>query len=121
MTADLADADTQSIMAMAGGQEQYGQLVQWAADNLSQDYVQAFDALVDTGNTETIKLAVRGLMADYEANNGRDGQLLSGRGAPVKQDAFRSQAEVVAAMSDPRYDNDPAYRNDVFENSVVLT
>ena len=27
---------------------------------------------------------------------------------------FRSQAEVVAAMQDPRYDRDPAYRQDVF-------
>ena len=34
--------------------------------------------------------------------------------APVQpKDAFRSQAELVAAMSDRRYDNDPAYRQDV--------
>jgi hypothetical protein len=41
--------------------------------------------------------------------------MLSGKGAPQQVDAFRSQAEVVQAMADPRYDNDPAYRNDVFE------
>ena len=29
-------------------------------------------------------------------------------------DVFRSQAEVVAAMKDARYDRDPAYRQDVF-------
>ena len=28
-------------------------------------------------------------------------------------DVFRSQAQLVQAMSDPRYDNDPAYRQDV--------
>ena len=28
-------------------------------------------------------------------------------------EVFRSQAELVAAMGDPRYDNDPAYRQDV--------
>ena len=28
-----------------------------------------------------------------------------------------AQAEVVAAMQDPRYDNDPAYRNDVFQKA----
>ena len=43
-----------------------------------------------------------------------EGELLTGRGAPEQQDVFRSQAEVVAAMGDPRYDNDPAYRDDVF-------
>ena len=53
-------------------------------------------------------------MAEYEAQNGMEGQMLSGKAAPGKQDAFRSQSEVVQAMSDPRYDRDPAYRQDVF-------
>jgi len=29
-------------------------------------------------------------------------------------DGFRSQAEVVRAMGDERYENDPAYRQDVY-------
>ena len=29
-------------------------------------------------------------------------------------DGFRSQAEVVQAMNDPRYDRDEAYRQDVY-------
>ena len=42
--------------------------------------------------------------------------LLTGKGAPSTDgNVFRSQAEVVAAMGDPRYDADPAYRQDVFE------
>ena len=28
---------------------------------------------------------------------------------------FRSQAELVSAMNDPRYESDEAYRNDVLE------
>ena len=36
--------------------------------------------------------------------------------APVqKSDIFRSQAELVEAMSDRRYERDPAYRQDVIE------
>ena len=35
--------------------------------------------------------------------------------AAAPADAFRSQAEVVRAMSDPKYDRDPAYRNEVME------
>ena len=31
----------------------------------------------------------------------------------TKADIYRSQAELVAAMGDPRYDTDPAYRQDV--------
>ena len=33
----------------------------------------------------------------------------------TSQDVFRSQAELVAAMSDARYDRDPAYRQDIIE------
>ena len=32
-----------------------------------------------------------------------------------KYPEFRSQAEVVRAMSDPQYDKDPAYRQDIFK------
>ena len=54
-------------------------------------------------------------MAEYENQNGYEGQMLSGKAAVETQDVFRSQAEVVEAMGDPRYDRDPAYRNDVFQ------
>ena len=40
--------------------------------------------------------------------------MLSGKAAQSR-DAFRSQAEVVAAMNDPRYDQDPAYRQDIYD------
>jgi len=40
--------------------------------------------------------------------------MLTGKAARA-EDAFRSQAEVVAAMSDPRYDRDPAYRQDLYD------
>ena len=41
--------------------------------------------------------------------------LLAGAPTADPADVFRSQAEVVEAMSDPRYERDPAYRNDVFD------
>ena len=63
---------------------------------------------------EAIQLAVLGLQSEYRRVNGYEGNMVTGRGARETQDVFRSQAEVVAAMSDPRYDADPAYREDVF-------
>ena len=41
--------------------------------------------------------------------------MLQGKAASSSGDVFRSQAELVAAMGDPRYDTDPAYRADVIE------
>ena len=77
--------------------------------------VEAFDSLVDSGNARMVQLAVAGLKAEYEKSNGFEGEMLTGRASKQQADVFRSQAEVVEAMQDPRYDKDPAYRNDVFQ------
>jgi hypothetical protein len=58
--------------------------------------------------------AIQALNAKYQEAVGNDGRLLTGQGAVDKQDVFRSQQEVVQAMSDPRYEKDPAFRNDVY-------
>jgi transposase-like protein len=113
--ADLSESQVNYIKNQAGGEESYNTLVSWAGENLPDQYVAAFDNIVESGNVEAITIAVAGLRSQYEQVNGYEGRMLSGKGAPQQVDAFRSQAEVVQAMADPRYDNDPAYRNDVFE------
>ena len=111
---DLSESDVNVIKNSVGGEESYSNLMSWAGENLDPADIEAFDALVDTGNARSIRLAAAGLKAQYEAMNGYEGEMLTGR-APVQQaDVYRSQAEVVEAMSDPRYDRDPAYRQDVF-------
>jgi len=40
--------------------------------------------------------------------------MLTGKAPTNTGDVYRSQAEVVRAMSDPKYENDPAYRQDVY-------
>ena len=39
--------------------------------------------------------------------------MLQGRAASSAGETFRSQAELVSAMADPRYDTDEAYRDDI--------
>jgi hypothetical protein len=111
---DLSDAEVNSIKNSIGGDKAYEQVIQWAGQNLTQQQIEAFDSIISNGNAEAIQLVVNGLKSQYDSANGYEGRMLSGKGAsnqPV--DTFRSQAELVAAMADPRYDNDPAYRNDV--------
>ena len=112
---DLTDEDINAIYSVAGSQEDYNNLTSWAGENLPAEYIEAFDSLVDMGDARMVQLAVAGLMSEYERNNGYEGQMLTGKAAQNKVDVFRSQAEVVEAMSDPRYDRDPAYRQDVFQ------
>ena len=114
-TADLTEAETNAIKNEAGGDEGYTNLMQWSSENLDAADIEAFDSLVDSGNSRLIRLAVAGLKAEMEKAVGFDGELATGRAPTTTADVFRSQAEVVQAMSDPRYDRDPAYRQDVFE------
>jgi len=111
---DLSDAQAEQVKSFAGGDEAYTQLTQWAADSLDESMINAYDSIVETGDVRMIQLAVAGLKAEYEKANGFEGQMLTGKAAQPQVDVFRSQAEVVQAMSDPRYDRDPAYRQDVF-------
>ena len=112
---DLSESEVNQIKNFAGGEESYNNLMQWASGNMDQADVAAFDSIVEKGDARSIKLAVAGIKAQYEAMNGFEGEMLTGRAPQQQADVFRSQAEVVAAMSDPRYDRDPAYRKDVFE------
>ena len=111
--AEIEDAQINDIKNFAGGEEAYGKLVTWAGENLGQSDIDAFDEIVGTGSVEANKLAVSGLKSQYENANGYEGQMYTGKAPKTNQDVFRSQAELVAAMSDRRYDQDPAYRQDV--------
>jgi|TARA_R100000081_G_scaffold34971_1_gene16183 hypothetical protein len=112
---DLSESEVNQIKNSAGGEEGYQQLMAWSGENLDPSDVEAFDQLVESGNSRLIRLAVSGLKAEMEKSVGFDGELATGRAPYQPADVFRSQAEVVEAMSDPRYDRDPAYRQDVFE------
>ena len=112
---DLTTTDISDIRAVAGGEKEYATMVQWAADNLDKSAVESFDSLLASGNVGAIKLAVSGIKAKYDNVNGYEGTMLSGKPPTTSKDVFRSQAELVAAMNDTRYDKDPAYRQDLIE------
>jgi len=111
---DLTDAEINQVYNAAGGESEYNKITNWAAENLAENKLNAFNNIVNNGDTSTIQMAVAGLRAEYENQEGYEGRMLTGKAART-QDAFRSQAEVVAAMSDPRYDRDPAYRQDLYD------
>ena len=111
----IADAQINEIKNYAGGEASYSKIVNWASENLDQKSIDAFDEIVGSGSVESIKLAVSGLKSQYEAANGYEGTMVTGKAPTNSRDVYRSQAELVAAMSDRRYDGDPAYRQDVIE------
>ena len=113
--ADISDASVNEVKNFAGGEQAYESMVNWASQNLDQKSIDAFDSIVNTGSVDAIKLAVSGLRTQYENANGYEGTMYTGKAPQTSKDVFRSQAELVQAMSDRRYDRDPAYRQDVID------
>lgn len=110
---DISQTDIDSIQNSVGGEASYKSLMDWAYNNLSKDTVDSFDELIVSGNKNSIQLAVNGLVAQYQNANGYEGRMLTGKPAKTNTDIFQSQAQLVEAMNDPRYDKDPAYRQNI--------
>lgn len=96
----------------AGGAEEYAAMTAWAAKALTPAEVAEFNAAVAAPSNEMVA-AIQGLRSRYEAQSSTEPPLESGQRAPGGNAGFASKAEMTAAMSDPRYKTDPAYRAEV--------
>ena len=112
-SADISDSTVNEVKNYAGGEKAYTDMVNWASNNLDQSSIDAFDNIINTGSVDAIKFAVNGLKSQYRDANGYEGTMVTGKAPVESKDTYRSQQELVAAMSDRRYNDDPAYRQDV--------
>ena len=113
-TRDLSSEDVKQLKGVVGGDENYSNMLNWAQQNLNETEVSMFDKVMEMGNPLAAFFAVKSLAYRYNDAIGYDGKMVSGT-APKSEDTFQSQQEMVAAMSDKRYDNDPAYRRKIME------
>ena len=111
----LTEQDVQGLKGVVGGEENYDNMVQWASQNMSEDEVTLYDEVMDSGNPAAAYFAVQALAYKYQDSIGVEGNLIQGKAPSNNQNVFRSQAELVAAMNDPRYSRDPAYRQEIMQ------
>jgi len=90
-------------------------MMQWANQNLQKSEIEMYDAVMDQGNPLAAYFAVQALSSRMKDSQGVDGQLLTGKAPKSDGDVFKSQAQVVKAMSDDRYEKDPAYRQAIYD------
>ena len=110
----LSEEQANQLFEMVGGEKAYKSMIDWAGQNFSKEEVQMYDSVMAKGDPNAIFFAVQALNSKYTDAVGNDGQLLTGKRSAAQQDAqFRSQQELVQAMNDPRYERDPAFRDDV--------
>ena len=111
----LSVKEVASIKESLGGEGEYSKMIEWAAANLSADEVEGFNQIINTQPMAAVKMAITGLHARYSAVEGREPKLIGGRAPKGSTDKFESTAQLVAAMSDPKYSTDPAYQRKVQE------
>lgn len=109
----LTEEETAQIQGLVGGPDAYREMTEWSAENLTEAQQDAYNEVMDSGDLNAIYWAVQGLKAQYTEAVGSEGRLLRGKAPTSRGDVFRSMAELVRAQSDARYDNDPAYRQDI--------
>ena len=114
-TKDFTAQEIAELKGVVGGEANYANMIQWAQGALNETEVNMFDAVMAKGDPLAAFFAVRSLAYAYNDAIGYDGKMVQGKAPKQSNDQFRSQAEVVAAMGDPRYEKDPAYRREIME------
>ncbi|OOE32884.1 hypothetical protein BZG05_13045 [Salinivibrio kushneri] len=107
-----------AVFNIAGGQEQYSEMVQWAESGLPAEEVEAYNSVMEKGTKEQKMLAARALKAIYSSEVGVDGERLgAAKRTSTENTAFQSDDELYAAMANPLYSEDSpageAYRQKV--------
>ena len=112
---DFSEADIKELKGIVGGEQNYANMIQWAQGSLNEQEIKMFDAVMQKGDPLAAFFAVRSLAYAYNDAVGYDGNMVQGKAPRQSNDQFRSQQEVVRAMADPRYDDDPAYRREIMD------
>ncbi len=112
---ELSQEQATELQKSVGGEKQYNTMLQKASNNFDEAEISRYDKVMESGDPDAAYFAVQALAAKYNDGVGVEGKMLTGKPAKSGGDEFRSQAEVVRAMSDPRYEKDPAYRQDVYD------
>lgn len=99
------------VFDAVGGKESYSRLTEWAADHLSEEEIEIYNAEVNSGNPARIMFAVNGLKAQFDRAEGFEpSRQITGKAGGLDGGSYQSWEQVRADMSDPRYERDPAYR-----------
>lgn len=107
-----------TVYEYAGGKEEYARMAQFIS-SMGQNYVQAFDRAVDSGDLTQIRMAITGFKAQMTQKYGTNNRnILGGNATNTGVQGFANKGEMTAAMRDARYGRDPGYTKEV-QNKVI--
>ena len=110
----MAEQIESNVYDSVGGEENYQAMTEWASDNLNEYEVDAFNHMIESGDNNLVNFAVQGLASRFMLENqDTEPNLISGSGGQSFGSRYESVQQLTSAMSDPRYQSDPAYRREV--------
>lgn len=125
----LSADDVAAIKAMVGGEQQFNALSQWAAGNLDPQELADYNAVVDSGNKDAIRWALKAMQSRAAGTTPAEPKLIGGGRPPEEGLRFESKQQVLDAMNKRNdkgqklYEVDEAYRQKflaILERSEVF-
>jgi len=111
-----AERYSAELYAEVGGEEQFASMADWARENWSEEELKEYNAAIDSQDGGRAKIALKALRAGYEKVKGKSPTLLTPSAGTVRGGSvYRSDAEMITDMQDPKYKSDPAFRQDVLD------
>jgi len=118
-----AEQSQNEFINEVGGNEAFEAMSQWAASSWNAQQLEAYNAAIDSGNKGQIQLALKALKAEYMAANPPapakpklvHAQNFAGGGVQ----AYKSLAEAQRDFTNPLYNQDPAFREQVGRRLAV--
>lgn len=108
-----SNAVANTIMNSVGGQEAYNKIANYIASK-GDSAIDAYNNLVEQGNVAAISMFLSGVQAEMTLKNGTSNRTIMGSQVSANVNSgYSSQDEMVKAMSDPRYESDMKYRQEV--------
>ena len=106
---------TNAIYDSVGGEKEYQKIVTWASNNLQKKSIDSFNRAIDNNNIDAIVLMLEGMKAKMVAKMGTAKKSIHGGAKPHQSQpkGFTSKADIIKAMSDPRYGRDAKYTQEV--------
>jgi hypothetical protein len=114
-----ADAETTQLLGTIGGQDNFDKMSEWMGESLPETEVTAYNNVIDNGSNEEVSVLLKGMYSRYQAATGAGNTQIKGS-VSASPSGFRSRGEVMAAMDDPKYATDAAFRADV-ERKLSIT
>ena len=119
LTAEDAGRIRDNVFSQVGGQDRYQVLMGWAVNNMDVMRTEAFNDALRSGNEGAILSQLKGIQYDHMLATGYEPKLTGGRAPSNEVQGYSSEAQVIRAMQDPRYQDDPAYIKEVEQRIAV--